>query len=404
MREHFAAMDRCAQPSPELSTTSPERVAAMFLRPVGVLAMLVLTLTGCQQQQATAPHSPPPGVVAVKAQLRAIEEQAQFVGRVVAVERVELRARVEGFLQKRGFTEGQQVSVGDVLFQIEPDEYQAVVQQRQADVEKAKADARNADAQLARARELLESNNIARAKVDELEAAAAVAKASIAQAEAALTAAKLELGYTQITSPIQGRIGLARITIGNLVAPSTGVLATIVSRDPVYVQFPVTQRTLLSAKRRIKTKGGDLRSVLAKVRLPDGTLYAHDGRLDFVDVTTDQSTDSVTVRAEMPNPDGTLIDGQYVSVVLQSGEPESAILIPQSALQVDQQGVFVLIVDAENKAQIRRVQTGQNKGMDVAVTQGLEAGELVITQGAQKVRPGQAVKVAPPTYTGEGQS
>ena len=136
-------------------------------------------------------------------------------------------------------------------------------------------------------------------------------------------------------------------------------------------------------------------------RLPDGVLYDHPGHLDFVDVTTDQGTDSVTLRAELPNPDSILVDGQYVGVVVQSGEPESAILIPQSALQVDQQGVFVLIVDADSKAQVRRIETGQVKNADIAVKKGIKEGELVITEGIQKVRPGQVVKAAPvQTVTG----
>jgi len=341
-------------------------------------------------------------VIAVAAETKTIEEEARFVGRVVAVDRVELRARVEGFLKERRFQEGQAVAVGEVLFVIEPDQYQAVVKQREADLEKAKADAQNAEAQLKRGQELLDQKNIAQAKVDELQAAAAVAKASIAQAEAALTAARLDLSYTQITAPIAGRIGLSKLSVGNLVGPSSGVLATIVSRDPIYVQFPVTQRDLLAARRQIESKGGDPRKVVIQVRLPDGQLYAHSGHLDFVDVTTDRTTDSVTLRASLPNPEGLLVDGQYVGVVVQSGEPEAAILIPQSALQVDQQGLYVLIVDADNTARIRRVQTGQTKGAEIAITQGLNVGDLVIVEGTQGVTPGRLVKAAPPQKSETG--
>lgn len=372
----------------------------------GVWVAALLALTACQPTQHAATESPPPGVVAVAAESRPIEETAQFVGRVAAVDRVELRARVEGFLKERRFSEGQQVRAGDVLFVIEPDQYKSVVKQREADVEKAKADSQNADAQLKRGQELLTQKNIAKAKVDELQAAASVAKAGIAQAEAALMAARLDLGYTQITAPVAGRIGLASLTVGNLVGPSSGVLATVVSRDPIDIKFPVTQRELLKARRQIKAKGGNPGEVMVQVRLPDGSLYEHAGRLNFVDVTTDQGTDSVTLRAQLPNPDGTLVDGQYVGVLVQAGEPETAILIPQSALQVDQQGVFVLIVDAESKAQIRRVKTGPTKGSDIAVMQGLQTGELVISQGVQAVRPGRPVKVAPaqpvPAQAGQG--
>ncbi|MGB5773191.1 MAG: efflux RND transporter periplasmic adaptor subunit, partial [Sedimenticolaceae bacterium] len=330
------------------------------------------------------------------AETRPVEDQAQFVGRVVAVDKVELRARVQGFLKARRFSEGQQVAVGDELFLIEPDQYEAVVQQRQADVAKAVADAENADAQYKRGRELLKTKAIAQSKVDELKAAALVAEAGIAQAKAALVAAELDLGYTKVIAPVAGRIGLSKYTVGNLVGASSDPLATIVSADPIYVEFPLTQRELLEARRRIKAKGADMEDLVVHAKLADGSVYDRPGRLNFIDVTTDAGTDTVTLRAELPNPDGLLVDGQYAGVTVEAGEPESAIVIPQSALQVDQQGVFVLIVDAQKKAQIRRIETGARVGAGMVVSSGLEEGELVITDGVQKVRPGQPVNAAPP--------
>jgi membrane fusion protein (multidrug efflux system) len=344
---------------------------------------------------------PPASEIAVPAEARPIEEEASFVGRVVALDRVELRARVEGFLKERRFTEGQAVATGDLLFLIEPDQFQAVVDQREADLQKAQADQLNTSAQLLRGQELLKQKNIAQSKVDELQAADSIALASIAQANAALAAAQLDLSYTEIRSPIDGRIGLANYTVGNLVGPASGALATIVSRDPISVQFPVTQRELLAARNMVEDKGGDPKDVQVRLRLPDDSLYTQVGHLDFVDVTTDPGTDSVTLRADIPNPDGVLIDRQYVGVVLQTGAPEQAILIPQSAIQIDQQGVYVMVVDADNKAQVRRIETGQGKGSEIVVTKGLKEGEQVITQGIQKVRPGQAVKAAPPTEADE---
>lgn len=365
--------------------------------PIAAAAALSL-LAGCGAETPTEPASaaPAPSVVAIAVTQAPIEDQAQFVGRVVAVEKVELRARVQGFLKAREFTEGQPVEVGDLLFEIEPDQYQSLVQQRQADVAKAKADAQNADAQLARGKELLKSKNISQAQVDELQAAASIAEAGIAQAEAALAAAELDLGYTKVHSPIAGRIGLAQYSIGNLVGPSSGALATIVSRDPIYVQFPLTQRELLKARQEIKAEGGDPEDVVVHVRLPDDSLYDEDGRIDFVDVTTEAGTDTVTLRAQIANPDGTLVDGQYVGITVQAGETKLALVVPQSALQVDQQGVFVLIVDSDSKAQVRRIEVGASQGAVTAVTQGLAEGDLVITQGVQKVRPGEVVNATPP--------
>lgn len=380
-----------------LLRAAPRRLGRGWIAVLVLMGLAVALLSGCEQSKPAAVSMPPPAVTAVTAKAETIEESAQFVGRVLAVNRVELRARVEGFLKARRFTEGQAVAVGDELFVIEPDQYQAIVEQREADVEKAQADAQNADAQLKRGRELVKQKNIAQAKVDELQALALVAQASIAQAQAALTAAKLDLGYTRLTAPVAGRIGLARLTVGNLVGPSSGVLATIVSRDPIYVQFPLTQRELLKARQALQAQGMDVKKVMIQVRLPDGSTYAHTGHLDFVDVTTDKSTDSVTLRAELSNPQGLLVDGQYVGVMVQSGKPELAIMIPQSALQVDQQGTFVLIIDADNQAQIRRVETGPSKGANIAVMKGLQEGELVISEGIQKVRPGQEVKAAPAT-------
>ncbi len=361
------------------------------------LAAALALIAGCGDEAPPPPAAaPPPSVIAVPAKVEVIEDQSDFVGRVAAMDKVDLRARVPGFLKRRAFTEGQDVEGGDLLFEIEPDQYLAIVQQREADLTKAKADQLNTAAQLKRGQELLKDKNIAQSKVDELQAADSIAKASIEQAKAALDSAKLDLGYTRVLAPVAGRIGLAKYTIGNLVGPESGPLATLISHDPIYVQFPLTQRELLEAKRDYQAKGGDPKNVVIRVRLPDGTLYEHTGKLNFVDVTTDAGTDTVTLRAELPNPDRFLVDGQYVGVVVQAGEPESAIVIPQSALQVDQQGTFVLVIDAESKAQIRRVQTGTAKGPMVSVKSGLKDGELVISEGIQKVRPGQPVTATPP--------
>jgi len=363
------------------------------------ILFLLGPLVSCGQQEqsdVTAAPPPPPSVVAIRAETRPVDDQSQFVGRVVAVDKVELLARVQGFLKERKFSEGQQVEVGAELFLIEPDQYQAVVQQREADLAKAVADAQNADVQYARGRRLLKDSAISQSKVDVLKADALVAKASIDQAKAALVAAELDLGYTKVIAPVAGRIGLSKYTVGNLVGPASDPLATIVSGDPIYVEFPLTQRQLLESRREAQAKGGDAREMVVLVSLPDGTRYDQRGRLNFIDVTTDTGTDTVTLRAEISNPDGMLVDGQYVQITVQAGEPQAAIVIPQSALQVDQQGVFVMIIDAEKKAQVRRIEMGARTDVGTVVSSGLKEGELVISDGVQKVRPGQVVSAAPP--------
>ncbi|WPL15381.1 Efflux pump periplasmic linker BepF [Thiorhodovibrio winogradskyi] len=364
------------------------------LLPAAVL--LGLVLGGCGKPEAPPTATAPPSVVAQAATTELVEDEADFVGRVVAINKVELRARVEGFLKERRFKEGDRVEKNQVLFLIEPDQYEAIVEQRLADVASAKASELNASAQLKRGQELLASKNIAQSKVDELQAAESVAQASIQQAQAALNAAELNLGYTQITAPVAGRIGLANYTVGNLVSPSSGPLATLVSQNPIYVQFPVTQRELLEARREIENRGGNPEQIKVLVELPDGNQYEHSGQLNFVDVTTNETTDSVTLRAEIANPDGILIDGQFVNLKLALGDPDASVVVPQAALQVDQQGIYIFVVDQDNKAQVRRIQTGPTKGANVAVTKGLKEGELVIVEGIQKVRPGQPVKASPP--------
>lgn len=390
-------------PSPQICPPScssappsgPARRRPVFL----ALAFLALPLVvACGEKPSAQPAAAvaPPSVVAAPARLETVTEQAIFVGRVTAVDRVELRARVQGFLKERKFTEGQKVEVGDLLFEIEPEQYQAVVSERDADLAKAVADEENARAQLRRGEDLLTEKNIAAAKVDELRAAESIAKASIAQAQAALDSAKLDLSYTEIKAPVAGRIGLARYSVGNLVGPGSESLATLVSTDPIYVQFPVTQRERLMARRDMAAQGETPQSIDVLARLPDDSIYGHKGQLDFIDVTTDSGTDSVTVRAVFPNPDGVLIDGQFVGVLLQQDKPQMGITIPQAALQIDQQGVYVLVIDGEGKAQMRRIQTGAPQGASIAVKQGLAEGELVIVEGIQKVRPGQPVSAAPP--------
>lgn len=357
----------------------------------------IIALAGCGNggPGTEADDAPAPGVTVVQLEPEPVTETQEFVGRVVAAERVELRARVQGFLRERDFIEGQKVSAGDRLFLIEPEPYQAVLAQREADVDRAQAEFANAQSQLRRGEELVKNNDIPRARVDELRAAEAVAQAGIAQAEAALKAAQLNLDYTEIQAPIDGSIGLSRFSIGNLVGPESGVLATLVQQDPIYVQFPLTQRDLLAQRRLLQERGGDPTAVVVHLRLADGSRYAHDGQIDFVDVTVDPGTDTVLVRSLFPNPETLLLAGQYVGVVVESGEPEMALLVPQSALQVDQTGLFVLVLDAEERVQVRRITTGPMVGARMVVKTGLQAGDRVVVEGTQKVRPGQAVTAAP---------
>src|SRR5207248_1566499 len=192
-------------------------------------------------------------------------------------------------------------------------------------------------------------------------------------------------------SPIDGRIGLAYFTVGNLVGPSSGKLATIVSQDPIYVIFQASSRDVLAYKKRIAETGNKSPHAAIHIRLPDGSIYPQAGMTNFLDVQVDPNTDTVSVRAQVPNPDRILIPGGVVGVTTERGEPRAALVIPQSAVQLDQGGRYVLIVDSNNKVELRRITTGVEQGRDVVVTNGLKQGELVIVEGIQKVRTGQVV-------------
>ncbi len=341
---------------------------------------------------ALAQNAPLPAVTVVPVVSREITETADFVGRVTAIDKVEIVARVPGYIQQRLFTEGQMVKTGDLLFRIEQDTYKAAVEQQEANLAKAKATEANASLELQRGKALLKNQlSISQETVDQRAAAEASAQADVLESQAALQQAQINLAYTEIHSPIDGRIGIANFTIGNLVGPTTGPLATIVSQDPIYVIFQASERDILDYKRRIAELGDKNGHVAVRVRLPDGTLYAEPGLTNLLDIQVTGSSDTVAVRAELPNPQGLLTPGGVVGVVVEAAKPQSALVIPQSAVALDQAGSYVLVVDPEKKVEQRRISTGTDTGTDVAVTNGLKEGELVIIEGLQKVRPGQLV-------------
>jgi membrane fusion protein (multidrug efflux system) len=346
-------------------------------------------LAGCGdgKQAAQAPAGPPPAVTVVKAVAENIRPTFRFTGRIEAVSKVDLRARIDGFLEKRLFTEGADVKDGDLLLVIEKGLYAAAVSEAKASVEKAESTLKLADVDFNRQSELVQKNVGAQARLDEATAKQGEARGTVLAQKAALERAELNLSYTDIRAPIAGRIGRANVAVGNFVGPSSGALATIVSQDPIYVGFPVTQREILAYR---KERSNPAETVVY-LQLADGTRYAHSGKLNFLDVTVNQGTDTVLVRATFANPDRILVDGQLVAVVLEGGTAESALVVPGQALQLDQAGAFVLIVDNENKVQISRVEIGGPRGTSMILRKGLTGGERVITEGIQRIRPGQVV-------------
>lgn len=358
-------------------------------------AVLIAMLAVVSPERAARSQGAPPPAVTVKAVVnRPVTDTGTYIGRVVPIERVEVVARVPGFIEQRNFTEGQIVKKGELLFRIEQDTYKASVDQQAANLAKAKANEVNANLQLERNQALVKSQAVPQATIDQLAAAEQGAKADILQAQALLEQAQINLGYTEIRSPIDGKIGIAKFTVGNLVQPSSGPIATIVSQDPIYVTFQPSEADVLAYKRWLAQTDRKNPHLTIHIRLPDGTIYPHPGLTNFLDVQVQPDTDTVTVRAQLPNSDGLLIPGGVVGVVVDRGTPVESLLVPQSAVLLDQAGHYVLVVDDAKKVEQRRVTTGIEQGRDIVITQGLKAGEIVIVEGVQKVRPGQVVSTS----------
>jgi membrane fusion protein (multidrug efflux system) len=287
--------------------------------------------------------------------------------------------------------------------------FEADVQAKQAGVKQAEAQLKNANLALDRAQQLLKTAAGTRATFDTAEANQQSQAAQLLAAQAALRQSEINLAYTEIRAPIDGKIGRTSVTPGNVVSPGSGVLTTIVSQDPMYVGFSIPVRTVLELRQRIARQGLDV--VRVRIKLPDGRLYDHPGKLDFLDNTVSGNTDTLTLRATIPNPAGTdprqagaasgvnreLVDGEFVTVLLEGTEPVKALTVPRAAVLSDQSGDYVYVVDAQGKAQQRRLKLGQSTPTFAVVLSGLSEGQRVIVDGLQRVRPGQPVIVGPAT-------
>jgi membrane fusion protein, multidrug efflux system len=277
--------------------------------------------------------SPPPAVAVTPVMSRQLTETGDFIGRVTAIDKVDIVARVTGFIEQR------------------------------ANLAKAKATEVNAALQLGRGKELVSKQNIPQATVDQRAADEAAAQANVLAAQALLDQAEINLGYTEIRSPIDGRIGIAIFTVGNLVDPSSGKLATIVRQDPIYVIFQASERDIIEYKRRVAESAEKSPHVTVHIQLPNGSAYPHPGLTNLLDVQVDTTTDTIAVRAQVPNPEGLLIPGGVVGVIVERGAPRSALMVPQSAVLLDQAGRYVLVVDEAKKVELRRVTTGVEQGI-----------------------------------------
>jgi len=357
-------------------------------RPAILAAAIVSATSAAQAQPAAGPGAPPaPSVIVETAAMQDVADRQSFTGRIQAIDKVTIRARVEGFIKQRGFEEGAEVKKDQLLFALEQEPYEAAVALAEANLASAKAAAQLAQATVDRVVPLAERGTASQAALDEARAGLSQAEAAVRAQEANLTKAQLDLGYATMLSPMDGRTGRANFSIGEFVGPASDPLVTVVRQDPMYVAFPVPQRTLLQVRR----DGIGADSVTVSLRLPDGSTYEHEGVIKFTEVEGNPGTDTVTVRAAVPNPAGHLVDQQLINVTVMAKEADRRLLISQSGVLLDQQGAYVLAVTPENKVEKRRVSLGEQRGANIIVLDGLSAGDRIIVSGHQKARPGAIV-------------
>ncbi|AZQ12568.1 efflux RND transporter periplasmic adaptor subunit [Shewanella khirikhana] len=362
---------------------------------------LVLWVSACGQEEAQqgAQQARPPmevGVVEVKASAQNI--LVELPGRSRAYLEAEVRPQVSGIIMERNFVEGREVKEGQSLYKIDDATYKATLESAKADLASAQASLASAKARAARYEKLVKTNAISKQDFDEADASYKEALARVKVAEAQLHTAEINLKYTQVQAPISGRIGKSAVTPGALVTANQGqVLATIQQLDPINVDITQSSVQLLALK--AKLRAGKLQAAdNAEVQLvlEDGTTYEHKGKLQFAEVSVDENTGSVILRAEFPNPDNVLLPGMYVRAVLNTGVDPSAILVPQKAITRNTRGEAVaMVVNAESQVEARNVTTAEVIDHQWRVTSGLQAGDKLIIEGLQKIRPGAPVVAKP---------
>jgi membrane fusion protein (multidrug efflux system) len=364
----------------------------------GVIASLLSLLAGCgDQTKGAAP--PPPEVAIVTVAPERLTVTNELPGRVEANRIAQVRARVAGIVQKRVFSEGSDVKEGQVLFRIDPRSYQASYESADAALKRAEANFVQADLKLQRYKKLVEINAVSKQEFDDATAAQKQAAADVAAAKSARTNAGLNLEYATVTAPISGRIGRALVTEGALVGQGDATpLATIQQIDPIYVNLTQSNAELMQLRQAMQN--GQLKDVSkgelkVKLATEDGSIYPYSGKLLFSDISVDETTGAVTLRALFPNPKHMLMPGMFVRAQLQQAVNEQAIAVPQQAVQRSADGATVMVVGEGDKVEVRKVTTTSSSGNRWIIGEGLKPGDRVIVEGLQKVRPGAPVRPIP---------
>lgn len=364
-----------------------------------VICAAVFSLSACTEEEKPSQAPPPPKVEVTTVKAQSVPNIVELPGRVQAVRVAQIRARVDGVIQRRLYEEGTEVEAGTALFQIDPREMQANLNAAQAALERAKATALNAAQDVKRYKGLVAKQAISQQEYDTAQARLRTARADVSEAQAAVESAELDLEYTRVTAPITGRAGRAQVTEGALVTAANGTLLTTVEQfDPVYVNFSQSSSDLLDLRAQVAS--GELKlpsegRVAVNLILEDGSEYPHPGYIDFLAMTIDIATGTVAVRAEIPNPDLLLLPGQFVRARINAGVRSDGFLIPQRAVMINERGASVLLVGENGLVASRDIELGSLLGSNWAVRDGLQVGDRIIVEGAQNARDGQPVRTMP---------
>ena len=367
------------------------------LTPLAVVLMLSgsIALTGCNDKEAQqgAPHAPQVGVVTLKTE--PLNVTTELPGRTAAFRIAEVRPQVGGIILKRNFVEGSEIKAGTSLYQIDPATYQAAYDSAKGDLVKAQANAQISRVTVNRYKPLLGTNYISKQDYDTAVATAAQADAAVVSSKAAVETARINLAYTKVTSPISGRIGISSVTEGALVSNGQATaLATVQQLDPIYVDVTQSSNDFLRLKQELAD--GSLKQANGKAQvkllMDNGKEYSQAGTLEFSDVTVDETTGSITLRAIFPNPQDSLLPGMFVRARLDEGVNNNALLVPQQGITRNPRGdATAMVIGADNKVELRTVTTTQAIGDKWVVTDGLKSGDKVIVTGLQKIKPGVQV-------------
>ncbi|HEV2531977.1 efflux RND transporter periplasmic adaptor subunit [Phenylobacterium sp.] len=360
------------------------------------LIPLLLLLASCGgKTQQRGPQTPEAGYVVVASQ--SVPLDIELAGRTTAYETSEVRPQVNGVIRARRFVEGSVVRQGQALYEIDPSLYQAAAAQAQANVANAQASYAAAQAKAARYKPLADIEAVSKQDYTDALAAAKQAAAQIAQNKAALQTANINLRYTRVPAPIGGRIGRSMVTTGALVTSGQATALTTIERlDPMFVDIQQSSAEIVALRRELSSGGATAAAAPVQLVLEDGSPYPHLGQIEFAEAIVDPSTGSVTLRARFPNPQGLLLPGMFVRARLSQAIAQNAILVPQQAVSRDPRGnATVYVVDPDNKAALRAITAGRTVGDKWLVTSGLAAGDRVITEGLDRVKPGQAVRPVP---------